>query len=239
MQANEIRNPGTTIDFADKNCNQHRSPVQTKQASGYDPVASHVCTGTTVVGICTEDAVVTGSDRRASLGGRLVTSKQFDKINQIHPTAVLAISGGVGGNQQFARMLRSEAALYNHRRGKDMSMRALSTVAGNVLSQYPFHSAPLLGGVDNAGSHLVSLDPAGGILQHDYAANGSGMPFAHGVLEQQYHAELSVEAATRVIARSIESAIERDTASGNGITLATITTEGVEFETHDSPSEVA
>lgn len=196
-----------------------------------------ISTGTTITAICAEDAVVMGSDRRASLGGRLVTSKKFDKLFQIHSTATLAITGGVGDNQQFARILRAEASLYEHRRDTPMSIHALSTVAGNVLSQYAFHAAPLLGGIDEMGAHLVSFDPSGGILEHEYAANGSGMQFAFGVLDQQFIPELSVEAAKQVTAKSIESASERDTASGNGLKLATITAEGVEFETYDSASE--
>ena len=37
--------------------------------------------------------------------------------------------------------------------------------------------------------------------------------------------------------RGVNSAIERDTASGNGMLLSTITDDGVEIERYEQPSE--
>lgn len=237
MALNETQHISKKGGFPDRDVNTWLAPRQSDQEDRTGRSGEPRRTGTTITAICTEDAVVMGSDRRASLGGKLVTSKEFDKLFQIHPTATLAITGGVGGNQRFAKMLRAEASLYKHRRETPMSIHALSTVAGNILSQHAFHAAPLLGGVDNTGTHLVSLDPAGGILEHEYTANGSGMQFALGVLEQQFAPKLSVESAKQITAQSIDSASERDTASGNGLKLATVTTDGVEFDTYESLSE--
>lgn len=65
------------------------------------------------------------------------------------------------------------------------------------------------------------------------------MQVAYGVLEQLYDPELPVSEARRVAARAIESASERDTASGNGLTVATITREGFRSEEYASPGEVS
>jgi len=44
-------------------------------------------TGTTTIGITTTDGVVVATDQRASLGGRFVSNKNVQKVEQIHLTA--------------------------------------------------------------------------------------------------------------------------------------------------------
>ncbi len=193
-----------------------------------------VSTGTTTVGIATDDGVAIGTDRRASLGGRFVANKNVVKVDQIHPTAALTLVGSVGGAQSFVRTLRSEASLYERRRGEHLSIDALATLAGNFARGGPFVAInPILGGVDETGSHVYSIDPAGGVLSDDYTVTGSGTQVATGTLEGNYEPDLSVEAAGELAARAVTAASERDTGSGNGFVLATITDAGVDIEEFD------
>ncbi len=196
-------------------------------------------TGTTVVGVTTDDAAVLAADRRASLAGRFVTSKAVRKVEQVHPTAAVALSGGVGHIQRFVRTVETEATLYEDRRGRPMSMRALSTFVGSLLGTTPLRVTPVLAGVDQAGPHLYGIDEAGGVLADDYAASGSGTQLAYGVLERRYDSEASVAGARKTAASAVATAAERDTASGNGLTVATITENGVELATGDGVAEVA
>jgi proteasome beta subunit len=196
-------------------------------------------TGTTTVGISTEDGVVIGTDRRASLGGRFVSNKNVIKVEQIHPTAALTLVGSVGGAQSFIRTLRSEASLYEKRRGEKMSIDALATLAGNFARGGPFIAInPILGGVDDEGSHVFTIDPAGGVIADDYTVTGSGMQLAHGALEGQYEEDLSIEEATELAATAVNAATERDTGSGNGFVLAQITGDGVEVTEYDDVTEL-
>lgn len=192
-------------------------------------------TGTTTLGITTEDGVVIGTDMRASLGGRFVSSKDVQKVEQVHPTAALTLVGSVGGAQSFVRTLRSEAALYEARRGKQMLIPALATLAGNLARDGPFVAIhPVLGGVDEDGSHVYSIDPAGGVMADEYVVTGSGMQLAYGVLENEYDDVTDLADARSLAARAVRSAIERDTGSGDGIYLAEITGDGVEITGHKS-----
>jgi proteasome beta subunit len=191
-------------------------------------------TGTTTVGLTTADGVVLATDRRASLG-RMVSSKQAQKIAEIHPRGALTISGSVSAAQALISNLRAEADLYEARRGEEMSMQALSTLTSNFLRSGAFFIVqPILGGVDDEGSHIYSIDPTGSVMEEEYNATGSGTQFAYGVLEQQYEEGLSNDEARTVATHAVKSAIERDTASGNGIILSEITDEGVEIEEYDS-----
>ena len=190
-------------------------------------------TGTTTVGLTTAEGVVMATDMRASLGGRFISNKDVQKVERIHPTAALTMAGSVGGAQSFIRSLRAESNLYETRRGEEMSIGALATLAGNFLRGGPFFLvSPILGGVDAEGTHVYSLDPAGGVMRDDYTCTGSGMQLAYGVLENGYEDDLSNDEAMTLAARAVKSAVERDTASGDGVFLAEITDEGVDINGH-------
>ncbi|MFB6267055.1 MAG: archaeal proteasome endopeptidase complex subunit beta [Halodesulfurarchaeum sp.] len=187
-------------------------------------------TGTTIVGVTTDDGVVMASDMRASLGGRIVSNKNVQKVEEIQPNAALTISGSVGGAQAFIRSLRAEANLYEARRGEYMSISALATIGSQFLRGGPFFIVvPLLAGVDDEGPHVYSLDPSGSSLSDEYSAQGSGMPYALGVLEQEYRDDLSMDEGVTVAAQAVQSATERDTASGDGIHITKVTREDVEI----------
>ncbi len=196
-------------------------------------------TGTTSIGVTTADSVVIATDRRASLGGRVVSNKNVTKVEQVHDRAALTMVGSVGGAQSFIRSIRAEANLYEARRGEPMKINALATVASNFLRGGPFFMInPILGGVDETGPHVYSIDPMGGLSEDDYVVTGSGMQFAMGVLEQEYADDLTHEAGIQIATRAVESATERDTASGNGVTIAEVTDEGVDIHSHEAIDDV-
>jgi len=194
-------------------------------------------TGTTTIGLTTADGVVMVTDKRASLGN-MVSSKTAKKVEQVHPTGALTISGSVSAAQSLIRTLEVETNLYETRRGSDMSMEALSTLTSNLLRSGGFLiTVPVLGGVDEEGGHIYSYDALGGVTEETYSVSGSGSQFALGVLEQEYDEGIGQDDAREVAIRALKSAIERDTASGNGMWLAEITEEGVEISDYDDPDD--
>lgn len=190
-------------------------------------------TGTTTVGLTTAEGVVLAADRRAS-AGNMVASKNARKILQVHSSAALTISGSVSAAQSLVESLRAEVRLYETRRDTTMSLDALANVTANRLRSGNFQIVqPVLGGVDDEGTHIYSIGPGGSVMEEAYAASGSGLPFALGVLEGEYDEEASVDDAQTTATRAVQSAIERDTASGNGLSLATITEDGVDIDSYD------
>jgi proteasome beta subunit len=191
-------------------------------------------TGTTTVGLMTEEGVVLAADMRAS-AGNMVASKNAQKILEVHSSAALTISGSVSAAQSLVESLRAEVRLYETRRDTGMSLEALANLTSNLLRSGGFRIVqPVLGGVDDDGNHIYSIGPGGSVMEEMYAVSGSGSPFALGVLEQEYDVGVSVEDAKAIAARAVQSATERDTASGNGLTLATITADGVTIDTYES-----
>lgn len=197
-------------------------------------------TGTTVVGVRAPEAVVLAADRRASLGGRFVSNKDTEKIERVHPHAAVGLSGSVGGVQALARRVRAEVDLYDARRGEPPTIAALATLTGDMIRGVP--AQVLLGGVDSEGApeesasdaggsaHLFELDGGGAVSPTAYAAAGSGLQVAYGSLEGRAESVETADEARAVAADAVTAASERDTASGNGLTLATITDGGIETE---------
>ena len=213
-------------------------PVAANNGSENIPSEQVTKTGTTTVGLKAADGVVLATDRRASMG-HMISSKTVQKVEQIHPTGALTIAGSVSAAQSLLRSLKAEVSLYEVRRGEEMSMTALSKLTGNFLRSGAFFIVqPVLGGVDDDGAHVYSLDPLGATMEEDYTVSGSGSQFALGVLEQQYETDLSVSEAETVAAHSIQSALERDTASGNGIVIAKVTADGVDIEDYPDIQDV-
>ena len=208
------------------------------ERSGADGDANTLETGTTTVGITAGDSVVLATDMRAS-AGNLVASKQAEKILEIHPRAALTIAGAVSAAQSLVASLRAEVSLYETRRDEEMSMQALSTLISNFLRSGAFFIVqPVLGGVDSEGAHVYSIDPIGSVSEEPYTASGSGTPFAYGVLENEFEEGMDTEAARTLAARSVNAATERDTASGNGLLLSTVSDDGVEIDEYDEVTEV-
>lgn len=210
-----------------------RRPTFDPPAPKQDSQDGTIKTGTTTIGLKTDDGVVLATDMRASVGGQFITNKNVQKVEQIHPRAAITLVGSVGEAQWFIEMLRSEANVYELEDGEPLDVEALQQLAGTLAQKSPIHSTmPILGGVDESGHHVASIDPTGGVITDDYIATGSGMQVAYGCLEEHYEEGLSNEAAAEVAAKTVRSASNRDTSSGNGIYLAEITDDGVDIHGH-------
>ena len=181
--------------------------------------------GTTTVGITCVDGVVFASERRASMGN-LVAHKVAEKIFKIDNHIAATIAGSVAGAQSLMKIISAETALYRLRNGKDISLEAAAAVSSNILHSSPAYVQTLIGGVDDTGASIYSLDAAGGMIKDTFISTGSGSTFAYGVLEDRFHEDITVEEAKELALRAIKAATERDTYSGNGFLVAEVTKDG-------------
>jgi len=184
--------------------------------------------GTTTVGITCKDGVVFATERRATMGN-LIAHKVADKIFKVDEHIAATVAGSVADAQTLMKYLKAEAALYKMRNSERISIEAVAALASNILHSnrfYPLIVQALLGGVDDTGAKIYSLDPTGGMILDKFISTGSGSPIAYGVLEDRYTEDLYVEEAIDIAIKALKSAIERDTFSGNGIRVAVVTEEG-------------
>lgn len=185
-------------------------------------------TGTTTVGITARDGVVMGTERRATMG-TLIAHKDTQKLFRIGDHMALTTAGLVGDAQILARYLDAESKLYEMKREQAMPIKSAATLMANILNArkfYPYYVQLLVGGWDRAGAHVFSLDAAGGSIPDKWTTTGSGSPFVFGVLEDSYKDGLTSSEALDLAIRGLNSAMRRDSASGNGMDLAVIGARG-------------
>ncbi len=184
-------------------------------------------TGTTTVALKCKDGVILATDKRATMG-TLISNKEAEKIYQIDDRIAATIAGGVGDAQNIMRLIRAEARLYKMNRGEPMTIKGVATLISNILNgsrYYPYLVMSIIAGIDSS-PRVFSVDPVGGLMEESYISTGSGSPIAYGVLEESFKENKAVRENLPIAVRAVKVAQERDSASGNGITLATITNEG-------------
>ena len=185
-------------------------------------------TGTTTLGMVCKDGVVMATETRATMG-TLIAHKITKKLYPIDEHLALATAGLVGDLQVLARYLNAEANLYRLKREINIPVKSAATLMSNILNQrkfYPYYVQLVLGGYDDTGGHVYSLDAAGGAIPDKYTAGGSGSPYVYGVLEDHYRDDLTIDEGIDIAVRAITAAMNRDSASGGMIDVATITKDG-------------
>ena len=191
-------------------------------------------TGTTTVGLVCKDGIILAADKRAT-AGYLIANKKFDKIISISENMAVTVAGTVSDVQLLAKYIKAELKLKQYRTNRENTVKEAANLLAMLVynnirkfSLIPGISHFVLGGKDDSGFYLYDLSPDGSIAEiDDFVSSGSGSVMAYGVLETLYTKNMSVEEGVKLAAKSINAALQRDIASGNGIDVISITKDGV------------
>ena len=196
---------------------------------------------TTTIGVVCRDGVLMTTDTRATMGS-FVAHKHAKKVYQIDHHLGMTIAGTVGDAQAIVEMLKANATLYKLDMNRPIPVQSAARMVSNILFQaryYPLGVQALIGGVDDTGGHIFALDPLGSMMEERYVSTGSGSPVAYGVLESEWKDDMSVKDSTPVLVRAINSAMKRDSASGDSFDVVTITRDGYRELTDDEKKHIA
>ena len=163
--------------------------------------------------------------------GYMISSKTTIKVEQLDKHIGMTIAGGVGDAQKLVRWMKGELELYRIRENTGMTVKGATTLLANVLSNYkyyPFFVQLIVGGYDSE-PRLYNLDMAGGVTEDKYIATGSGSPFVYGLLENEYDKKMNIKECLLLATKCITISSKRDIASGNGVTIATVTPKGLKY----------
>ncbi|OPY32023.1 MAG: Proteasome subunit beta precursor [Methanomassiliicoccales archaeon PtaU1.Bin124] len=193
-------------------------------------MSENLKTGTTTIGIVNTEGVVLASEHRATMGN-FIAHKEVQKVFKIDDNLGLTTAGLVGDAQMLARYIRAEVELYKLKRMAPMTVKAAATLLANLLrrgggSQGFYYVGLIVGGFDREGGHVYSLDAAGGCISDNYVSVGSGSPFSYGVLEDHYKKDINLDESINLAIRSLNASMKRDSASGDGMAIITITKDG-------------
>ena len=187
-----------------------------------------VMKGTTTIGVVCKNGVILSSDTRVTMG-YFVAHKRGKKIHRIDDHLAMTIAGTVADAQWTVDILKANAQLYKLTNHRKMPVSAAARLIANLLFSsryYPLLTQVLIGGIDDTGPHVYSLDPLGSLTEEKCVATGSGSPIAYGVLEDQYREDATVEELLPIVVRAVHSAMKRDTASGDSFDVAIIDEKG-------------
>jgi proteasome beta subunit len=187
--------------------------------------------GTTTIGLVFSSGVIRATEKRATMG-YMIASKKAKKVYQVADRIGMTTAGGVGDAQQLARILTVECNLYQIRRSRPITVGATATLLSNYLNQnryFPYYVQLLVGGIDETGPSIYSVDAMGGATkEEEIVSTGSGSPMAYGVLEDRFTPKMSEDQAIDLAIRGLKSAMKRDAGSGEGIHVVVITKEKYE-----------
>jgi proteasome beta subunit len=141
----------------------------------------------------------------------------------------MTISGGVADAQRAVDVLKANAQLYRLNTSRPMPISSAARLVANLLfsSRYaPLIAQVLIGGMDDTGPHVFAVDPFGSITEEKCTATGSGSPVAYGVLEDKYKEDASIKDMVGIVVKAVESAMRRDSASGDSFDVSIIDKKG-------------
>ena len=196
-------------------------------------------TGTTTVGIVCKDGIVLAADMRAT-AGTMIVDKKAEKVHIISDDFAVTWAGTVSDAQLLTKLTRAELKLKEVRTNKRPTAKEAANLIGGLLystirrpSMLPGIAHFLLGGRDVYGLHLYDLFPDGSITKiTDYISSGSGSVFAYGVLETQWKEDLSVDEGIKLAVKSVNTALQRDSCSGNGINVIVVSNKEIKQVMH-------
>ena len=191
-------------------------------------------TGTTTLALQCKGGIILAADKRAT-SGYLISHKKFNKILNITDNIAVTVAGTVSDVQLLAKYIKAELKLKLIRTDRESTVKEAANllsmlVYNNIrkLSLIPGISHFLIGGKDEEGFHIYDLAPDGSIIEvDDYTTSGSGSVMVYGVLETLYKENMSVDEGVKLAVKSINAAVQRDIASGDGIDIVSITKDGV------------
>ncbi len=188
--------------------------------------------GATTIGVVFKDGVILASEKRVSYG-YLVVSKTGKKVFKITDHIGAACAGLVSDMQELIREVSAYGNLFSLDVGRPMSVRSAAKLMSNLLFSRrlaPLITQTIVGGFDDEGPSLYSLDPLGSVLPDKYTVVGSGTEIAMGVVEDGFKENMNQEETKELVVRAMKSAISRDIMSGDGIDFLIINKDGMTEE---------
>jgi proteasome beta subunit len=187
--------------------------------------------GAPAVGITYPDGIVLAAEKRISYGN-FVVNKNTKKIFTITDQVASACAGMVADMQVLTRQVAALAKIRKLETRRDMATNSVAKLMSVIMFErryFPLLTQVIVGGVQTT-PEIYTLDPLGSLLPDNYAAVGTGAEMALGIMDAEYKKTMSEDTSKKLAIKAVKSSIQRDSASGDGIDVLTITKKGIEEE---------
>ena len=187
--------------------------------------------GATTVGLSYESGITLAAEKRISYGN-FVVNKNTKKIFQITDQVAAGCAGMVADMQVLTRQVSALAKIRKLETRREMATNSIAKLMSVIMFErrfFPLLTQVIVGGIQNE-PQIYTLDPLGSLLPDNYAVVGTGAELALGLIDAEYNKNMSQDASKKLALKAIKSSIQRDSASGDGIDILTISKKGIEEE---------
>jgi len=184
--------------------------------------------GTTTLAMKCVDGVIMATDTRATMLPGFVAHKRVKKVYEVTRNIGMTITGIPAEAINLLDLLKANASVYQLQRKRMIPVRAVAGLASTILfsQRYvPYVVQVIIGGYDDEGYHLYSLDPFGSAIEDNMIATGSGSPVAYGVLENRYNEKMTLDEGLTLALKAVTAAMKRNIYTGDDFNMAMITVE--------------
>ncbi len=125
--------------------------------------------------------------------GNMLTSRGGMKVFKLNDRIGLAFAGLMSDMQALTREVAAYASLYELDNNRPIRRKGDGEARSNMLFErrmYPLLMETLVGGVDEEGASLFSMDPVGSLIPDPFITAGTGAPIAMGVIEAEYQGRI-------------------------------------------------
>lgn len=187
-------------------------------------------TGTTIVGIVFKDGVILGADTR-STSDTIVADKNCSKIHYLASNMYCCGAGTAADTEFVTRLIASQLELHRLNTNSTVPVIMALTLLKRYLFKYQGHvgAALVLGGMDNSGPSLFSINPHGNTAKMPYSTLGSGSLAAMSVFESRWKKDMSLEEGKKLVRDAIAAGVFNDLGSGTNIDMCIITKDKVDY----------
>jgi len=201
----------------------------------------YVMNGGTCIGVAGKDFCVIGGDNRMSYGYS-IASRNVGKIHELTSQCVIASAGMQAERKTLHKVLDSRLTWYERMHNKKMSCPAVAQLLSNTLyfkRFFPYYAFNILGGLDCEGKGCIfGYDAVGSFERLPFCVEGSGQAIITSVLDNQVSfltqpqnkRDLSLEETIALVKDCFTVCGERDIYTGDSVTLAIITKDGIKYE---------
>ncbi len=187
--------------------------------------------GATAIGLSYQGGILLAAEKRISYGN-FVVNKNTRKIFPITDQVASACAGMVADMQVLTRQVGALAKIRKLETRREVATNSVAKLMSVIMFErrfFPLLTQVIVGGVHTI-PEIYTLDPLGSLLPDKYAAVGTGAELALGLIDSEYKKDMTEDASKKLAIRAIKSSIQRDSASGDGIDILTITSKGIEEE---------
>lgn len=187
--------------------------------------------GATAIGLTYQEGIILAAEKRISYGN-FVVNKNTRKIFPITDQVASACAGMVADMQVLTRQVGALAKIRKLETRREVETNSVAKLMSVIMFErrfFPLLTQVIVGGVHTV-PEIYTLDPLGSLLPDKYAAVGTGAELALGLIDSEYKKDMTEDASKKLAIRAIKSSIQRDSASGDGIDILSITSKGIEEE---------